>query len=310
MKFNWNGKEYYIDGYLMHQIESICYNIDNDWDFVILVSGDRSVRVGKSVFTQTICAYYAYTMNKLGHKVKYDNDDIYFDNKVMMDEAQKKPKYAINHYDEAREGLAANKAMKSFQQDLMDFFNECGQLNQLFVVVLPDFFGLKEEIAVARSEFLINVYRKETPIMTNKFKGETARPVVRLDRGYFEFFSRTKKRLLFDISRSTRRKTYNLVKADFYGKFTNQYCVDEEEYKAKKKDSLARFQERHDAQNSKTEKTHVFRDKIIFEQSLKGKSATQIKNHLEENYDYEISSRQINNILKVKHDSEENKEVE
>ena len=47
------------------------------------------------------------------------------------------------------------------QQDLLDFFAECGQLNQVFVIVAPDFFKLSEEIAVARSEYLINVYRKD-----------------------------------------------------------------------------------------------------------------------------------------------------
>jgi len=38
------------------------------------------------------------------------------------------------------------------------FLIECGQLNQIFVLVLPDFFGLKEDIAVARSEFLFKMF--------------------------------------------------------------------------------------------------------------------------------------------------------
>ena len=78
-----------------------------------------------------------------------------------MKAAQTKEKYHPNIYDEARESLASTKHMKKLQEDIIDFFNECGQLNQIFIVVLPDFFSLKEEIAVGRSEILINVYRDE-----------------------------------------------------------------------------------------------------------------------------------------------------
>lgn len=47
MKFLWKGNEYYIDGFLASLLNSIVYNIKKDWDFVILITGDRGVRVGK-----------------------------------------------------------------------------------------------------------------------------------------------------------------------------------------------------------------------------------------------------------------------
>ena len=244
MQFPYKGKEWYIDGFLASALDSLAYNVKNDWDFVIMITGDRTVRVGKSVLAMTVSAYLSYVLNEMKLKNEFSVKDIYFDNKDMMAAAFKKPKYHVNQYDEGREGLAAAKAMKGVQQDLIDFFSECGQLNQVFVIVAPDFFKLNEEIAVARSEFLINVYRKDTQITTKQFKDKKPRQVTRLDRGFFEFFSRKKKQNLYDKSQSTRRKNYGLIKADFYGSFTNQYPVGEDEYRQKKKDSLARFTKR------------------------------------------------------------------
>ena len=161
MKFLYQGKEYYIDRLLARQLDTLVYNVKKDYDFVIMITGDRAVRVGKSVLAMTVCAYLSVHLEKVGLANKYDIEDIYFDNKDMMKAAFQKPKYHINHYDEGREGLAANKAMKTMQQDLLDFFAECGQLNHIFVIVAPDLFKHSEELAVARRESLINVYRRE-----------------------------------------------------------------------------------------------------------------------------------------------------
>ena len=131
MKFTWQGKEWWIHDTLSYQLVSIAYNLKKDWDFVILITGDRKVRVGKSVLAMAICAYLAYCLSKFKIKDKvmnknaYDIENIFFDNKVMVDEAQKRSKFSVIQYDEGREGLAAVKAMRQFQQDLIDFFNEC-----------------------------------------------------------------------------------------------------------------------------------------------------------------------------------------
>jgi len=255
LKFEWNGGEWYIDGYIADQLNSIAYNINKDWDFVIILTGDRSVRVGKSVLGMTICAYLAYLLKRLKlNDDAYGLEDVFFDNQKMIERAFKKPKYSINHYDEGREGLAANKAMKIMQQDLMDFFAECGQLNHIFVIVAPDFFRLNEEIAVARSEFLINVYRKEQQNMIDLFKDGNKKPVIKLKRGQFEFFNRKRKQNLFDKSQSTRRRSYALIKHNFIGSFTNQYPLGREEYVEKKKEALSRFLEKKKAEQNKPDR--------------------------------------------------------
>lgn len=255
---------------------------------------DNGMISHNSVLAMTVCAYLAMQISetKVDKKVlnlnPYDLDHVFFDNQQMVDLSQKMKQYSIVHYDEGREGLAANKAMRQFQQDLMDFFAECGQLNHIFVIVCPDFFELKENIAVARSECLINVYRKEVPIIKNGI------PLVRFSRGHFEFFNKRKKQILFDMAKSMRRKQYNLVKPNFKGSFTNQYALDEEKYKEKKRDSLSRFKARHE-EEEKSPKDLTFRNNYIIINKKQGKSDIKVSKELEE-YGMELSARQINRI--------------
>ena len=246
MKFEFNGQEFYIDGYLASQLNSFIYNINKDWDFVILITGDRMVRVGKSVLAMTIGAYLGSALKNLKlNDNAYDIKQVYFDSKIMVDEALEKSRYYINHYDEARESLAASKTLQKTQQDLIDFFSECGQLNHIFILVLPDFFTLKEDIAIARSECLINVYRTESKIMKDLYKTGEKTPLVKFNRGQFQFFNRRKKEVIYDKARTTKRKSYSAVKADFIGRFTNQWPLERDSYEELKKESLRRFKERH-----------------------------------------------------------------
>lgn len=302
--FTFNGQEYKIDYILAYQLDSIVYNLGNDWDFVLLVTGDRMVRVGKSVLAMIIAAYLGWslaTYKKDGKPLNtnaYNMSNLFFDNKIMVDEAQKRPPYSIIHYDEAREGLAASKAMQQFQKDLIDFFNECGQLNHVFIIVCPDFFTLKEDIAVARSELLINVYRKELRREVDLYKTGEKRPITYLQRGHFELFSRKSKQLLYEIAKSTSRKSYGHVKADHVGDYSHQYPINEEEYRKAKREALGRFKERHAEVNSNREnKAMGLRDRLIRDWSASGMKRNDIKALLEQKYEYGISLTQIGRLI-------------
>jgi len=283
--------EIYLDGQLKNALDSLVYNIKRDWDFVIVITGDRSVRTGKSVLAMSICAYLA---ERLG--TSYSLDNLYFNSKTMIVDALKKPKYSIIHYDEGREGFASSKYLTPLQHDLLDYFAECGQMNHIFVIVLPDFFGLVEEIAIARSEFLINVYRKEKKVFKDLYNTGEMIPVVEFKRGYFEFFNRYTKQKLYDMSKSLRKKHYGLVKADFIGSFTNYYPLDEREYRKKKRENLVKFKKKH--QELKVARTDVFRDREIMQMHEEGKTGTEIALILKRDYDYMISARHVQRLIK------------
>ena len=317
MKFEFKGKEYYIDGYLASQLDSIVYNVKKDWDFVIMITGNRMVRVGKSILAMTVCAYLARGVllrkvdRKPMNKDAYCMENVFFDNKTLVEKAQELPKFSVLHYDEGREGLAANKAMKSFQQDLIDFFTECGQLNHIFVIVAPDFFDLKEDIAVGRSEILLNVYRGSESVMRDIYNTGTKAPITKFTRGNFQFFSRKKKAKLFDLFRTTRRKSYSLTRPDFIGRFVDQYTIDEVEYKGKKRESLERFKERHEEQkevrNSARPLTIVIVKNLLADDpKISGKKVSEI---LEKTYELDVTERTCRQYLqdarkKVQEDKE------
>lgn len=291
------GLEIYLDGNLKSALDSMVYNIKADWDFVIVISGDRMVRVGKSVLAQNIAAYLSFRL-----KTSFNLDNIFFDSQSMIDAAQSMPKNSILIYDEGREGLAASKNGKQLQNDLLDYFAECGQMNHIFIVVLPDFFELKENIAVGRSECLINVYRKTENSMMDIYNEGEKLPIVKLERGYFEFFARKTKEKLYDIARSKHMKNYSVVKANFIGRFTNTYCVDEIAYREKKRQALQRFKEKKEQEHKS--KSDTIRNKIILECKQKGMSCESIRQELEEKYDYVISKRTIERVIESKKDTE------
>lgn len=281
----------YLDGYLKSALDTLVYNIRKDWDFLIVITGDRSVRTGKSVFGfGAIGSYLADQLN-----TPFDLGNIFFNSQSMIESASEMPKHSVLIYDEARESLASSKAMKQVQQDLLDYFAECGQLNHIFIIICPDFFTLKEDIAVARSELLLNVYRKETKITLGKDKN----PALRFDRGYFEFYNRYTKQKLFDMARSTHKRNYNLTKPDFIGRFTNNYgVIDEQEYRKKKAEALSRFKERKKAeQEVRYVKAFELRDNIISVWHAKGLNGREISDKFKLDFDYDISDTSVNRII-------------
>lgn len=278
MKFKFNDKEYYIDGFLAQNLNSIVYNIKNDWDFIILITGDRTVRVGKSVLGMTVCAYLSQALKKVGINSPYDLSNVFFDSKKMVSYGLKAPKHSIIHYDEGREGLAASKYAKDMQQDLLDFFAECGQLNHIFVIVLPDFFELAESVAVPRSEILLNVYRKSVPGQVNLF-GEGPIDVVKFDRGRFEFFNRKKKQALYEKSKVMRRKSYSIIKCNFYGMFTDQWPIDKQKYIDEKREALSRFMEKKEKEEraKARRKDLTAKQKLLLHSVLKNMDRSELR---------------------------------
>lgn len=247
-----NGAEIYLDGYLKTQLDSLVWNVNSDWDFVIIITGDGMVRTGKSVLALNIAAYLA---DRLQTPFSLSNN-VHFDSKEMIEAAQKAPKNSVFQYDEAREGLATAKRFSKVQQDLIDFFNECGQLNHIFILVLPDFFSLQWELATNRSEVLINVYRKEANV-ERRLKGDQEKsPVTVFQRGHFEFFNRKRKESLYWKGKRSGMRQYGMVTPNFRGAFRNKYPVSEDGYRQMKKDALSRFTERHKESKSENIKMH------------------------------------------------------
>ena len=241
--FIYKGKEMVIDSLLAETVASVVWNTKQDNDGVIIVSGDRQVGTGKSVLAQTMAAFSSYLKHKWEmNKDSFNLSNIHFDSAVMIKDVLDKPNMSDFIYDEAYNSLSTGKTFQKAQQDMLDFFTECRFKNNIYFIVLPDFYELKENIAVARSEVLVIVYRTSHTLKKDFVGDGVKRNLTVWDRGQFKCWNREGKNLMYDFFRTTRRKSYATIKPTFpVGQFTNQFPFGKEEYEKMKMDALARF---------------------------------------------------------------------
>lgn len=126
-------------------------------------------------------------------------------------------------YDEARGGLASDRAMESINKTMSEWFEQCGQYGHVIILVLPNFFKLHEDYAVARSLFLIDVY-------TDKFH----------NRGYFNFYNEIQKEKLYYFGKRRIGVTAKYAATDesFWGRFTKFTPCNERIYDKRKKEAI------------------------------------------------------------------------
>jgi len=229
--FSYNRKPgFYMEEILKEQLDVLLKNIENDWDFTILITGGGQVRVGKSLLTMQIGAYWNRQIKKLyGKNIPFNvEENFVFDGKQLIKKGNylgKKYDYPCLIYDEAGADLEGRKVMQSTTQDVLDFFRECGQYNMLNIIVLPEFFDLPKGIALSRSICLIDV-------------SYLADDEGIFQRGYFNFYSFPNKKQLY--LRGKKELNYKAYHYDFHGRFYHFYPIDEKEYRAKKQEALTR----------------------------------------------------------------------
>jgi hypothetical protein len=226
---------YHMDNGLKTILKSIAYNVPNDWDSIILISGSGMVRVGKSVLAQQVGCYLAELLD-----TKWNIEHIVFTGDELMSKARTYPKYSVFIYDEARGELDTKKIMEDITKTLLDFFAECGLYNHVVIIVLPDFFDLPKGIAINRSELLLNVYRDRSKKVDNE--GDE---IIKFERGFFQGFHRQSKKKLYILGKKNFND-YDAAKRDFYGDFPNVFTVDKQAYDKKKMEYLARDRTKED----------------------------------------------------------------
>jgi len=206
--FTNSPKEYYMDGFLNNNLSMAASVIKKDWDMIFAVDGAEGS--GKSVLTQQMAYFVDSTLNI---------DRIVFTpNELRKAIVTSKPYQAIV-YDEAYTGLSSRATMSLINRTLISMLAEIRQRNLFIFVVMPCFFDLDKYVALWRSRALIHVYTGKN-----------------FERGFFSFYNVDKKKELY--IKGKKYYSYSQPKANFIGRFTNHYTVDEKEYKKKKKNSL------------------------------------------------------------------------
>lgn len=259
-----------IDGYLKQNLDGIPSFLNKGYDCIGIISGMSKVRIGKSTLAiGTVGSYIAWLLAggfvKCHQEIK-ENKQVWIIDKIKQptkkinwnlqenvcfsaEDLQRTAfklynKYGKNQvivYDEGRQGLDSARAMESINKGMEDFFQTCGFMGHVILIVLPNFFKLHEDYAVARSLFLINVYADK-----------------KYNRGYFSFYNEEQKEKLFYFGKKRIgvRAKYTSANHNFWGKFSSWFPFDKDEYenlkeiamkKARLKKTHIKFKKQRDA---------------------------------------------------------------
>jgi len=244
-----------IDGYLKENLDTIPNFLKKEYDCVGIISGTGKVRVGKSVMAiGTIGSYLSWLLaggrvvtelevkddkeywitKKVilpKKKVRFDlHENICYSAEDLVKTAYKLyKKYGKNQviiYDEGRQGLDSKRAMESINKAMEDFFQTCGFMGHVILIVLPNYFKLHEDYAVARSLFLVNVFTDKS-----------------FNRGYFAFYNEYQKEKLyyFGKKRIGIRAKYEATNYNFWGKFSSSFPFDKKEYEKLKEEAIRKI---------------------------------------------------------------------
>ncbi len=247
-KKEYEVKGFYMDGYLAENLAPIPRYLAAAWDCVGIISGHGKVRIGKSTLAAQVGYYIDWILaggemlfekddkgrtiqkilKKPIRKVKFNLKENYvFSAEELQDRAfhlfNTYGKNQVIIYDEGRQGLDSARTMEHVNKGMEDFFQECGFMGHVILIVLPNFFKLHEDYAVARSLFLIDVFAKNG-----------------IERGYFNFYNESQKEWLYFLGKKKIGVTqkYISAKPSFWGRFSKWLPFNQKEYEKLKKEAL------------------------------------------------------------------------
>lgn len=202
------GKHTYTMNHYLKDNLDIAKKLNNqDWDNIWLVDGPEGS--GKSVLALQMGYYLDPTLDI--NRICFTPQEF---KKAIID--AKKGQTII--FDEAFTGLSSSAAMSFINRMIVNLLAEIRQKRLFIFIVAPTFFDIQRYVAIWRSRALIHVY---APAMK---------------RGFFMFFNEGKKSRLYILGK--KLYDYSRPKSNFVACFPHFYPINEEEYRAKKLESL------------------------------------------------------------------------
>jgi len=183
-----------------------------DEDRVYIVDGRE--RSGKSVFTFQQAKYIDPTFNI---------DRVCFSPDEFLQQIKYAPEGAVIVFDEAFRGLSSKASQSKVNKKIVEAMMEMGQRNLVVFIVLPTIFLLELYAAVLRTNALFHVYKD------------------RKNRRAFKIYNYNKKSWLYNYGKK-RGFSYAMPKVRPADRFYNKYAINEDEYRAKKLNSLHKIE--------------------------------------------------------------------
>lgn len=199
----------YMDNKLKHQLDTKLnpriHKKDFDWVWIV----DGSEGSGKSTFAQQIAKVL---------------DPTFCIERMCMTPTEftkailKANKGQCVIFDEAFTGLSSRASLTEINKLLVSLMMEMRQKNLIVIIVMPTIFLLDKYVALFRSRGLFHVYLKNGR------------------RGQWIYFNNKKKKLLYLLGK--KLYDYSKPRSGFRGRFLDQYTVNEEKYREKKRNAL------------------------------------------------------------------------
>lgn len=178
-----------------------------DFDWFTIVDGEEGS--GKSVF--------AFQIAKVLDP-NFTNEQIAFNaNDFIRLVVKAKPHQCIV-FDEAFTGLSSRSSLSEINLLLVSLMMEMRQKNLFIILVMPTFFMLDKYCILHRARGLFHVYMRKNR------------------RGSWKFYTRQKMKYLY--LKGKKFYEYNSVKPFVFGRFEDQYMIDEAIYRETKRSAL------------------------------------------------------------------------
>lgn len=178
-------------------------------------------------------------------------------------------------YDEAYAGLSSRGALTEINNLLIGLMMEMRQKNLFIIIVLPTFFLLDKYVALWRARGLFHIYFKSGR------------------RGRWIFFNKLKKKILYLTGK--KLYSYKEPRSHFGGRFSDQYTIDEEEYREKKRNALISKK-----RETRIEKYMNQRNTLVWILNQKFKKNPTLISKICKEYDFNLPRTTINDILLIK----------
>lgn len=208
VKVDIDGVSLYLDGYLKENLDFVRARVEKNWDNITLITGYEGD--GKTTLAAECCLYLDHSFNL--DKVVFNQEQF----EALVDKAE--PFSAIL-WDEADElgGHWATRMMLAIKRK----FKRIRSKNLYIFLVTPTMFDLGKYFVIHRTYFSLDVYSNG------------------LERGFFRFFDRERKRKLYIQG----VKTWDMYASmpNFTGSFTDwpdNFPIHKPDYNKKKDDAV------------------------------------------------------------------------
>jgi len=219
-----DGTKFYMDTRLAKALDNIREKVlKKDDDYVLIIDGEE--RSGKSVLAMQIARKIdeSFSLNQMCMNSSE------FAEQVVTLSKKRSPVF-----DESYRGLGKRGVLSQVHNLLVSQMMEMGQKNLFVIIVIPTIFMLDRYVALFRAGALIHVY-----------KDRNGR------RGRWASWKRSQLKALYDIG--YKNYSYSFPKSQARGRFYEQYVVDEQKYREKKRKALEQSVMEQKDQKSKAE---------------------------------------------------------